>query len=153
MLRTSILKERRLIKPQRSFFRSSWSCLTWGRPNAFAMGYCWMVQKSQGQPSFGWCWNLVKHGINYQPQLVCLPDFCHQLYQTTIVTRPSSIIVSQDCVNEKKYKIIINMIISKFDYRTRIRWYMISEWNEGMSLRVGTPSLQEWLLPLDSHCL
>ena len=28
----------------------------------------------------GWCWNPINNGINYQPQLVSLPDFSHQQY-------------------------------------------------------------------------
>ena len=28
----------------------------------------------------GWCWNPINNGINYQHQLVSLPDFSHQQY-------------------------------------------------------------------------
>ena len=31
--------------------------------------YCWWL-KSQGQPPFGWAWNPINKGTNYQPQLV-----------------------------------------------------------------------------------
>ncbi len=31
--------------------------------------YCWWL-KSHSQPLFGWCWNPINNGRNYQPQLV-----------------------------------------------------------------------------------
>ena len=58
-----------------------------------------------------------------------------QLCETTIVTRPSSHCIARFCEWKLVHNIIV--IISNYDYRSRIRWNMISEWNEGRSLRVG----------------
>ena len=35
--------------------------------------YCWWLKSCDHH--LGWCWNLVNNGINYQTQLVSLPDF------------------------------------------------------------------------------
>ena len=40
-------------------------------------------------PPFGWCWNPINIGINYQPQLVFTPDFSHQQYHPILVRKDS----------------------------------------------------------------
>ena len=61
-----------------------------------------MVQKSQGQPPFGWCAKtLVNNGRNYQPQLVQLvsriSDFFHQQSHLPGSLAPKRKIIFHQC--------------------------------------------------------
>ena len=42
--------------------------------------YCWWLKSKSTH--LGWCWSPINNGINYQPQLVSLPDFSHQQYES-----------------------------------------------------------------------